>query len=125
MDCDKEVSNDRKPSNRADRKATADKKNAVTVRAARIRKPIPVVKTSNLERIVKPREASGSDSSPFPFGASVLIPKSSTVISRVQLLDRHGLTLLDLRQKDLMICLAHVWTKANAKHLKIHVQIFQ
>src|SRR6516162_3679439 len=125
MDCDKEVSKDRKPSNRADRKATADKKNAVTVRAARIRKPIPVVKTSNLERIVKPREASGSDSSPFPFGASVLIPNSSGVVSGVQLLDRYGLTPFDLRQKDLMISLTDVWTKANAKHLEIHVQIFQ
>src|SRR6516162_6533618 len=125
MDCDKEVSKDRKPSKRADRKATADKKNAVTVRAARIRKPIPVVKTSNLERIVKPREASGSDSSPFPFGASVLIPNSSGIVSRVQLLYRHDLTPLDFRQKDLMISLPNIWTKTNAKHLEIQVQIFQ
>src|SRR6516165_2596705 len=108
MDWDKEVSNDRNPSNRADRKATADKKNAVTVRAARIRKPIPVVKTSNLERIVKPREDSGSASSRFSIGALALIPYLFHIVSRAQVLDDHGLAIFDLRQKDLMATLPNV-----------------
>src|ERR1700736_4523211 len=121
MDCDREVINDRNPSRRADRSATADRKNAVTVRAARIRKPIPVVNTRSFERIVRPREANGSDSSLFSTGALALIPSLSPVVGRVQSVYRHVFASLDLCQKDLMTALSNARAKANFKRLKIDI----